>query len=54
MAFSHRFGLLEDLLEHVVRIAAELDVVGLDVERRARVCAHVALVAMDDVAASRP
>ena len=26
MALSHRFGLLEDLLEHVVRKAAELDV----------------------------
>ena len=36
---AKRLGLLEDLLEHVVRIAVELDVVGLDVEHAAR-CAR--------------
>ena len=44
---GHRFGLLEDLLEHEVRKAAEFDLRRVDVEQL-HVVAHVAFVAVDD------
>ena len=45
---AHRFGLLEDFLEHVVRIAVELHVVGHDVQH-AHVVGDVPLIAIDHV-----
>ena len=51
IAFEHRLRLLEDLLEHVVRIVAQLDLVALGLEQL-HVVVDVPVVAVHD--ANRP